>query len=105
MYQYFIGIDISKDNFVVAQHGQNIIQSFDNTLEGFQDFYKSFESVLSKSLVVLETTGGHEMALIQYLIAQRVVIHRANARTVKYFIRSLGREAKTDIIDAIGLAR
>lgn len=105
MYQYFIGIDISKHNFVVAQHSQNNTQSFDNTLEGFKAFYKSFESVLSKSLVVLETTGGHEMALINHLLEQNVVIHRANARKVKYFIRSLGKEAKTDIIDAIGLAR
>lgn len=105
MYQYFIGIDISKDSFVAAQHGQNSVQSFDNTIEGFQNFYKNFESVLSESLVVLETTGGHEMALINYLVSQNIVIHRANARKVKYFIRSLGKEAKTDVIDAIGLAR
>ena len=105
MYQYFIGIDISKGNFVVAQQGQNSIQTFDNKVEGFQAFCKSYETILSKCLVVLETTGGHEMGLTRHLISQGIVVHRANARKVKHFIRSLGKMAKTDAIDASGLAK
>lgn len=105
MYQYFIGIDISKANFVVAQYGQKGCQTFNNTPQGFQDFCDSYKVVLMNSLVILETTGGHEMALTCHLIAQGIVVHRANAWKVKYFIRSFGKEGKSDAIDAVGLAQ
>ena len=105
MYQYFIGIDISKNNFVTAQYGQNTIQAFENTSEGYQAFFTHYEAELAQSLVVLETTGGYEMALIHYLLDKQVKVHRANARKVKYFIRSLGKEGKSDAIDTAGLAQ
>lgn len=105
MYQNFIGIDIGKETFVVGKHSEKITREFDNNLSGFQSFYQTYESVLPTTLVVLETTGGYEMGLLQYLLSNHIATHRANTRKVKYFIRSLGQEAKSDAIDAIGLAR
>lgn len=55
-------------------------------------------------LVVCEATGGYERALLIATIEAKVPAHRADARKVKAFIRSLGRLAKTDAIDARGLA-
>lgn len=56
-------------------------------------------------LVVCEATGGYERALLIASIEAKVPAHRADARKVKAFIRSRGRLAKTDAIDAQGLAR
>jgi transposase len=57
------------------------------------------------ALVVCEATGGYETALLTALCAAGVEAHRADARKVKAFIRSLGTLAKTDAIDARALAR
>lgn len=59
----------------------------------------------AESLIVCEATGGHETALLDAALNAGVSAHRADARKVKAFIRSLGRLAKTDRIDAQGLAR
>lgn len=105
MYQNFIGIDISKDTFAAAQYGNNVVEIFSNDLSGFEKFCQHYQKILSDSLIVLETTGGYELSLVRHLQAKQIAVHRANARKVKYFIRSYGRVAKTDKIDAIGLAQ
>jgi len=105
MYQNFVGIDISKDTFMVAALGDKKTQSFHNVLSGFNAFCQSYEHLLPSALVVLESTGGYEMPLIRFLLAKEVPVHRADTRKVKYFIRSLGTQAKTDAIDAEGLAQ
>jgi transposase len=56
-------------------------------------------------LVVCEATGGYETRLLAALVAAGIQAHRADARKVKSFIRSLGTLAKTDAIDARALAR
>jgi transposase len=55
--------------------------------------------------VVCEATGGYERNLLVAAAEAGIPAHRADARKVKAFIRSLGRIAKTDAIDAQGLAR
>jgi transposase len=55
--------------------------------------------------VICEATGGYETALLTATAAAGVPAHRADARKVKAFIRSLGRLGKTDSIDARGLTR
>lgn len=105
MYQTFIGIDIGKKTFVASIAEQKDTHEFNNSTNGFKDFYQQYKNVLSSSLVVLETTGGYEMPLIYFLYSHEISVHRANTRKVKFFIRSLGQEAKTDAIDAQGLAK
>jgi transposase len=105
MYQHFVGIDISKNEFAVALHGKNKAHTYSNNSEGFENFFAAFETTLKQGLIVLETTGGYELALIHYLQALQCAIHRANTRKVKHFIRSFGRLAKTDAIDAQALAQ
>lgn len=104
MYQYFVGIDISKDNFTAGLHGHKSIKNFSNNNEGFLLFWQAYQDQLKSGLVILETTGGYEMDLIHFLTNQQVSIHRANTRNVKKFIQSYGKFGKTDAIDAIELA-
>lgn len=103
-YNNFIGIDIGKNNFFVAVYGDNITKEYDNNPLGFKSFLKDFKKILPNALCVLETTGGYEMQLLLTLCDKGVAAHRANARRVKNFIRSLGNEAKTDTLDAKALA-
>lgn len=104
VYTNFIGIDIGKLNFVVAMHGSKKIAEYENTFEGIDSFLKDYRSVLAKSFIVLETTGGYEMRLLLTLCDKGFAVHRANTRKVKNFIRSLGNGAKTDQLDGKALA-
>lgn len=104
MYQYFFGIDISKDSFTVALFNEKKSINFENTKLGFMEFCKTYEKQLDQSLIVLETTGGYEIQLITFLQSKNYSVHRANTRKVKSFIRSYGNLAKSDSIDAFWLA-
>jgi transposase len=104
-YRHFIGIDIGKSTFVAATELEGKSVSFSNTSEGFECFYKQYESQLKEGLVVVENTGGYEYALVRFLLQHQIAVHRAHARQVKSFIASLGTTAKTDALDAKGLRR
>jgi transposase len=104
LYQNFIGIDIGKFSFVVAIHGSKQTTEYEYTAEKITEFMNKFKAELKNSLVVLEATGGYEMELLQTLCMANIVVHRANTRKVKNFIRSYGNTAKTDSLDARALA-
>lgn len=101
---HFIGIDVSKDWFDAATEGAKAAR-FPNDGGGFAAFVERHAHVLPEALVVLESTGGYERALVRDLVSRGVAVHRADPRAASYFIRSLGRRAKTDGLDAAALAR
>ncbi len=104
VYNDFIGIDIGKLSFVVTVYGSKKFKEYENNPEDIERFLKDYDSVLSKGLSVLETTGGYEMRLLLTLCEKGFAVHRANTRKVKNFIRSLGNGAKTDKLDSKALA-
>jgi transposase len=57
------------------------------------------------TLAVCEATGGHEDTLLGVLLELAIPAHRADPAKVKAYIRSFGKRAKTDPIDARWLAR
>lgn len=105
MYQYNVGIDIGKEEFVVAIHMNKKTSTYPNTPEGFEVFFKEHGALLTQALVVLETTGGYEEGLLIFLYDKKIALHRASGRQIKNFIRSYGQYAKTDKIDALAIAR
>ena len=62
MYHNFVGIDISKNDFVVAIHGSKKTFKYLNNCKGFNDLLEKHPILKDNSLVVLETTGGYEKA-------------------------------------------
>lgn len=104
LYNHFIGLDMGKFHFVVAEYGSKKTHEYENNAAGIQSFLQDYESILPGSLCVLETTGGYEMDVLYTLCSKKVAVHRADARKVKNFIRSFGDRAKTDILDAQALA-
>jgi transposase len=59
---------------------------------------------LKPALVVLESTGGLEVALAAALALAKIPVAVVNPRQVRDFAKALGRLAKTDAIDASTLA-
>lgn len=76
----------------MASYGSKTTSSFSNTLEGFKDFYKEYNSLLKEALVTLETTGGYEKCFLK----KGCCVHRANTRQVYSFIKSLWCVARAD---------
>jgi transposase len=104
-YHTFIGIDIGKNNFVVAIHDKKGTHEYANTPEGIALFLEAYHPHFKDGLCILETTGGYETSLLYTLCSKKIAVHRADTRKVKSFIRSYGNKAKTDILDAKALAR
>jgi len=104
LYNNFIGIDIGKFNFVVATYGNKETREYQNSQDGIAQFIKDYKKELKSALCIVETTGGYEMQLTLILCAKNIAVHRANTRKVKHFIRSFGKAAKTDSLDAKALA-
>ena len=103
-YQSFVGIDIGKDEFVAGFDSTQKTSVFNNAPEGWNRFIEEHKILRSDGLIVLEATGGFESGLAKVLVKEGFAVHRADTRKVKNFIRSFGKYAKTDAIDALALA-
>lgn len=97
-----IGCDVGKNAVTVLDTLTGQTTELANQPEALTAFVHGLPT---DCLVVCEATGGYEAVLLFAADAAGVPIHRADARKVKAFIRSLGRLGKTDAIDARGLAR
>ena len=97
-----IGCDVGKDTVVAFDSLTGRTTELTNRLEALKAFVAGLPQT---SFLVCEATGGYEAALLLAAVEAGVPAHRADARRVKAFIRSLGRIAKTDRIDAQGITR
>lgn len=103
MYTNFIGIDVAKEKIDIFFDATSKHIELPNSKANVK---KAFEKVNHKdSFVVLENTGGYEDTCVDTLSGMGFTIHKANNNNVKSYIRSLGKKAKTDTIDAKALAK
>jgi transposase len=98
----FIGCDVGKTEIVIFSSHTRTVTTLANTPDSLARFANSLDP---DCLVICEATGGYEAALLDALVVAQRSVHRADARKVKAFIRSLGTLGKTDAIDARALAR
>lgn len=99
----FVGIDVSKKNLDVFVRPSGAELRVDNEPEGHLAIVKML-SELHSVLVVLEPTGGYEVALVSALVEAKIAVAVVNARQIRDFAKSRGKLAKTDRIDAQMLA-
>jgi transposase len=94
------GIDVSKNwvDVSIAESGERLERA--SPLKAAKWLRKR-----GVTLVALEATGGYELPVMQALERERIPVARANPRQVRRFAQALGRNAKTDSIDAAVLAR
>jgi transposase len=100
----FMGIDVSKLHLDIAVRPTNERFQTENTSEGIAQWVTQIQA-LRPTLVVLEATGGWEIAVTVALAAAEIAVAVVNPRQVRDFAKFLGRLAKTDKIDAVILAR
>ena len=99
----YVGIDVSKGHLDVARHDENGVWRVENDDKGIDELVARLAEI-GPELVVLEATGGFEVAAAAALAAQELPVVIANPRQARDFAKSTGQLAKTDTIDARGLA-
>jgi transposase len=98
----FIGCDVGKTAIVVHDSRDGRTYSIANNPKALAAFAQRLDA---NCLIICEATGGYELGLLVAMLDAAIPAHRADARRVKAFIRSLGTLAKTDRLDAAALAR
>ena len=94
-----MGVDVSKDTLDVC-----IVPDFErmqvsNDAEGHVLIIEKVRK-LGVKLIVLEATGGYEMALVLVLSEKQLPVTVINPRRIRKFADAIGITAKTDAIDA-----
>lgn len=99
-----VGVDISKDWLDVYRGDTGLTSRFANTPEGVLAFARTFDE-LSGVVVAYEATGGYERYLERHTWQEGILLNRLNPYRVRQMARALGKEAKTDTLDAEVLCR
>lgn len=99
----WVGIDISKSNLVVWVQPQGEGFDLPNTSEGFVELIERL-SQYEVDRVLLEATGGYECKVMAALQGADFNVLRINPRRARAFAVAMGKNAKTDPIDAAVLA-
>jgi transposase len=100
----FVGIDVSKDTLDIHTVPTQDSWKLGNDEQGITTLIERLKSV-APSLVVMEATGGLEVALAAALAGAGLPTVVANPRQIRDFAKALGKLAKTDRIDAQVIAR
>lgn len=101
--EIFVGIDVSKKELVVSVRPTNEHFTVINDEEGQRACVEKLQKI-SPTLVVLEATGGYEKAIMSALINAGLAAVAINPKQARDFAKATGKLAKTDSIDADGLA-
>lgn len=100
----FVGIDVSKQQLDVAVRPSGETWTVAHDEAGLSALVARLQA-LTPTLIVLEATGGLEVALAGALAAAALPVAVVNPRQVRDFARSTGTLAKTDRLDAQSLAQ
>lgn len=100
----YVGIDVSKGRLDVAVGAKGEEWEVPNDEKGIAKLVERLAG-METSLIVVESTGGLEMAVVTELHRAGMKVALVNPGRVREFAKSLGLLAKTDKIDASLLAR
>lgn len=98
-----VGIDVAKRHVDIGVHGTGLVRRFANDGTGLGsalDWLSEFEV----ALVVMEATGRLHALAQRMAVAAGLPVAVVNPGWVRNFARAKGRLAKTDKIDALGIA-
>lgn len=99
----FVGIDVSKAQLDIAMHASPDAWAVSNAAAGIQDLVTRLKA-LAPACIVLEATGGLELAAATALYTAGLPVAIVNPQRTRAFARALGQLAKTDALDASVLA-
>jgi transposase len=98
-----VGIDVAKDQLVVAVHPTQECWETENSKRAFPSLV---DRLLAQrpTCIIVEATGRYHQPLVRALHDAGLPVHVANPRQTRQFAAASGRLAKTDTIDAHLLA-
>lgn len=102
--EMYVGVDVSKIRLDVAVGADGEYWQAANDATGIQCTIEHLKAI-QPILIVVESTGGLETALISELFAAGLPFALVHPGRVRNFARSIGLSAKTDKLDARLLAR
>lgn len=100
----FIGIDVAKEELVVAVRPSGEVFAVENTTKGVRSLVAQWGET-PPTLIVLEATGGYEAVAATALATAGLPVVVINPRQARDFAKATGQLAKTDHIDAGVLAQ
>lgn len=98
-----VGIDVSKETFVIAVTPTHDRWTSETTAAAVDGLVARLVQ-LQPAIIVVEATGGYERAMVAQCAAAGLPVAVVNPRHVRAFAQAMGRSAKTDDIDAAVLA-
>lgn len=99
-----VGIDVSKGTLDVQVRPTDARWTVTNDDAGIRSLVAQLQTV-APAQIVIEATGGYELAVVSALAAAGLPVIVVNPRAVRDFARATGQLAKTDQLDAGILAR
>lgn len=99
----FIGIDVARDSLELASRPAGEHWQVANDPAGIAALLPRLRA-LQPTLIVLEATGGLELAVLAAIGSAGLPVVAVNPRQVRDFAKAIGKLAKTDAIDARVLA-
>jgi transposase len=104
MERHFVGIDVAKDTLDVHVRPSDETFQSANDEAGIRELVTRLQGV-APTLIVLEATGGYEVAVAAALASAGLPVAVVNPRQIRDFARATGQLAKTDRLDAAANAR
>jgi len=98
-----VGVDVSKATLDIAST-EGPSATIGNTENDINAWINSLPEKAT-TIVVMEATGGYESLLAKLLHQRQIALSVVNPRQVRDFAKGIGRNAKTDAIDAQVIAR
>jgi transposase len=98
-----IGVDISKSHLDVFRLEDQAAQQFENSPDGFRALIK-WLGKLPVARIVFEATGPYHRAF-EAALGEKFPLVKVNPLQARRFAEASGTRAKTDAVDARGLAR
>lgn len=99
-FSQFLGVDVSKATLDFAFADANKSHSIENAEEEIVSQLIGKINDPQSTIVVMEATGGYEQRLVELLHQHGIALAVINPRRVRDFADGIGRDAKTDPIDA-----
>jgi transposase len=98
------GVDICKDALDVHLHPQGEMRRFANNAKGFRALI-AWLGAFAIARVVYEPTGAYHHRFERRLAEADFPLCKVNPRQARRFAEAIGKQAKTDAVDAAMLAR
>ena len=109
-FDYFIGIDVSKDKFDtcgITGDGSKLFQ-FSATMDrkGFEKLKRQLAAVsISSALIWMESTASYHVNLFSYLVSEGYKVLLINNLLISNYVKMQLRKTKTDKKDAVVIAQ